>query len=347
MTEETTFGDRVVVGVVRRRRLDPRALGALLKARELLALTLGLLLAKVRATVDPIQILVAKVKELEFMRSHVLSIAETAPRFLLSASTVVRWLKETAARPDRETVGNLIRPVPPVVRYADVCRSLIQEMDRMGLGGNKRIAQTLARVGWALSARTVGRIRKENPPTSRPPEPQEGRRCVKARYPNHVWLADITEIPGMFRIFSFKLAIVLDAFSRMPLAAKVYEKELTSGEMADLVCEAVERNRPCRHFVTDRGPQFTGKTFREVLSGLGVRHRFGRSGRPALSPSLSAYGGRSNACWLYVLGPPFCDATWREGSRLPCCTMPTSGPTRASVAPCPPRSTSASRRRSG
>jgi hypothetical protein len=91
------------------------------------------------------------------MRGHVLSIAETAEHFLVSASTIVRWLKEVAARPERQTVGSLVKATPPVVRYVDVCRRLAQDIESLGFGGNRRIAQTLARAGWAFSARTVGR----------------------------------------------------------------------------------------------------------------------------------------------------------------------------------------------
>jgi hypothetical protein len=35
-------------------------------------------------------------------------------------------------------------------------------------------------------------------------------------------MLDLTEIPGLFRLFSFKLALVFDAFSRAPLAAAVF-----------------------------------------------------------------------------------------------------------------------------
>jgi hypothetical protein len=48
MSPATTFDEHVVVSLAKRRRFDPRALNALLKARELLALSLGLLLATVR-----------------------------------------------------------------------------------------------------------------------------------------------------------------------------------------------------------------------------------------------------------------------------------------------------------
>lgn len=54
MIPTARFDEHVVVSIVKRRRFDARAVSALLKARELLALSLGLLLAKVREAADPV-----------------------------------------------------------------------------------------------------------------------------------------------------------------------------------------------------------------------------------------------------------------------------------------------------
>jgi putative transposase len=315
MSPTTTFDEHVVVSLAKRRRFDPRALSALLKARELLALSLGLLLAKVRETADPVQGLMARVKELEvllaqaheeadilrarmerldprrrrqysprqrfrillFMKTYVMSVAETAHRFLVSTQTLARWMKEASLHPGCDTVGSLIEPVPPVRRYDDVTRLLIQHMDEMGFGGNDTIAHTLARAGWRVSPRTVGRVRKEK----RIPDPQPllPTRSVQARRPNHVWMMDLTEIPSLFRIFSFKLALVIDVFSRMPLAANVFLAEPGADAMAGLLQQAIRSNGTPRHFVSDQGAQFTAEAFRTGLTKLGIRQRFGAIGK--------------------------------------------------------------------
>jgi hypothetical protein len=70
MSPATAFDDRVVGSIAKRRRFDQRTLSALIKARELLALSLGLLLAKVRETADPVQGLMARIKELEVLRAQ-------------------------------------------------------------------------------------------------------------------------------------------------------------------------------------------------------------------------------------------------------------------------------------
>jgi hypothetical protein len=55
-------------------------------------------------------------------------------------------------------------------------------------------------------------------------------------------MMDLTEISGLFRIFSFKLAVVLDAFSTMPLAARTYLTEPSSEDMLKRLRQAVGRH---------------------------------------------------------------------------------------------------------
>jgi hypothetical protein len=64
-------------------------------------------------------------------------------------------------------------------------------------------------------------------------------------------MLDLTEIPGFFRLFSFKLAIVLDVFSRAPLAARVFFQEPSGRDMARLLTRAARRFGPPRHSVSD------------------------------------------------------------------------------------------------
>src|SRR5450755_2103205 len=105
-----------------------------------------------------------------------------------------------------------------------------------GFGGNDLIARTLARAGWKLSARTVGRIRKERWPTPRVPEAASTvPRAVRAKRPNHVWMVDLTDVKGLFGIVTFKVVVAFDAFSRMPLSARVFSKEASALEIARFV----------------------------------------------------------------------------------------------------------------
>jgi putative transposase len=92
-------------------------------------------------------------------------------------------------------------------------------------------------------------------------------------------MADVTEIPSRFRLFDFHLAVVLDVFSRMPLAWEIFYFKPTARQMARLFRSAVRRFGKPRYFVSDHGTEFTGKPFRRYLGAIGVKHRFGAVGR--------------------------------------------------------------------
>ena len=92
-------------------------------------------------------------------------------------------------------------------------------------------------------------------------------------------MTDITNVPSMFKIWIFKLVVILDVYSRYPLAFKVFSKEPASEEIAQLVEHAVHRFGAPKHFVTDRGSQFTGDAFVSKLGGLGIKQRFGAIGK--------------------------------------------------------------------
>ena len=208
-----------------------------------------------------------------------LSQRETAAMFRVSAETVARWEMETT-RPDGEVPRPLVAPNPPVRRFADVVRAVVKTMELAGFGGSDLIARTLAHAGWKLSARTVARIRKEHWPVPRVPEkPSTVPRAVRAKHPNHVWMVDLTDVKGLFGIVTFKVAVVFDAFSRMPLSARVFIKEPSSAEIARFVSRAAKKRGRPTHFVSDQGGCFTGRVFRRALERLGVRQRFGAIGK--------------------------------------------------------------------
>jgi transposase InsO family protein len=208
-----------------------------------------------------------------------LSQRETAVMFRVSPETIARWEMETTST-DGEAPRPLVAPSPPVRRFADVVRAVVKTMELAGFGGNDLIARTLARAGWKLSARTVGRIRRERWPVPRAPEAASTvPRAVRAKRPNHLWMVDLTDVKGLFGIVTFKVAVVFDAFSRMPLSARVFSKEPSAAEMARLVSRtARQRGRPA-HFISDQARCFKGQVFRRKLWRLGVKQRFGAIGK--------------------------------------------------------------------
>jgi Integrase core domain len=92
-------------------------------------------------------------------------------------------------------------------------------------------------------------------------------------------MVDLTDVKGMFSLVTFKVAVVFDAFSRMPLSAKVFSKEASAIEIARFVSRTAKRHGRPAHFVSDRARCFTGQIFRRKLLWLGVKQRFGAVGK--------------------------------------------------------------------
>ena len=232
-----------------------------------------------------------------------LSCREVARLYALTRSTVHRWVADAIApkRPERP----LVAPAPPDRSYSALVRQQVLNMAMAGFGGSLRIAQTLALEGLRLSRRTVRRWTKETEPTLEPlsksphsadrerPSPAQPieatpklvEKAVRARCPNDVLMVDVTWIKALFGFRSFRLAVVIDVFSRFPLAWRLFDTEPSAEEMASVLDEAVARARrlhpdlSLRHFVTDKGACFTAAEFQKTVTRHGMQPRFGAVGR--------------------------------------------------------------------
>ena len=152
---------------------------------------------------------------LEHMRTYMLSVQETARRFLVTPQTIYNWIDELRQDPAATTIGSTVVPVPPVRRFSDAVRRLVRQMKGVGFGGKKKIAEILLRSSWQISPRSVGRIIKEKlmtpPPEPLAPKPRPRSTSVRGDFPNHLWLVDITRIPTLFPMLWLHLVVVLDA----------------------------------------------------------------------------------------------------------------------------------------
>jgi hypothetical protein len=170
------------------------------------------------------------------MRTRAWSLGAASARFLVTPTTVGRWLQDVARAPVRHAVGTLLRAAPAIRRYADVVCDLVQQMDRWGLGGNRRIAQTLARAGVRIGRETVRRYAKA--PAALPPR-TPAHDPVRARGPNHVWLMDLTTVPRWLGLRSWQALGILDAWSRLPVGVAVYPAEPCACQIAAMLRRAV------------------------------------------------------------------------------------------------------------
>ena len=216
------------------------------------------------------------------MQSYGLSRAEVAESFLVDSQTISRWEREALAAPETESIGTLVRAIPPLRGYDDVVKRLVQMLDVFEIGGSAKIAQMLARAGLKIGRETVRRYRK----APRPPKPagcDSGKpRVLYAKYVNHIWTADLTEIRGFLGLFTYKLVVVLDLFSRFPLTFGIFRKEPSANQVLEVLDRAMRKHGRPRHFVSDQGSQFTATVFRETLDALSVKQRFGAIGQYGL-----------------------------------------------------------------
>jgi putative transposase len=306
--------ERVLIEIAVDRKRESAALRAFLNAASLLGLALGKVIAEYRIHDDPLLTAAGTIAELRAQlaaaqakidilhdrldklpprqrphysprrRFDILEVkallresaAHTAEWTRVNINTILRWEKESGEHPERATIGSLLRPVPPVRRYADAERRLIQWMQRMGFPGGGSIAKALIRVGRRIAPRTIQRIQKEKPLPQPPPGPMSRR--VEGRYPNHVWIADETEIPALFRIFSFRLLLIIDAFSRFPVAARLSTRS-TSVQLADLFEAAARKHGAPKYFLSDKGRPFRTNRFARELERFHVKQRFGALGQ--------------------------------------------------------------------
>ncbi len=121
------------------------------------------------------------------------SLEQTANTFLLTAQTITSWMK----RVDEEGHDALVQLREPVNKFPEFVRYVVQRLKVLcPTMGKVKIAQTLARAGLHVGATTVGRMLKDKPaPTPKPAEAKTTDRVVTSKYPNHVWLVDLTLVP--------------------------------------------------------------------------------------------------------------------------------------------------------
>jgi transposase InsO family protein len=191
--------------------------------------------------------------------------------FLLSANTLTNW--ERTADAEAHTVGSTVKPVPPVTRFGDSVRALLQLVMRLRVGGEDLVAATLARAGWRLAPRSVRRIARESPLPTPPETPRKPSRPVIVRFAHHVWMMDVTEVQA-FLGGTIHVVAVFDAFSRVPLVMQTLETRPGASVMARLLKAATSAFPKPKYLITDLGGEFRGRVFRKAAARLGIVQRF-------------------------------------------------------------------------
>lgn len=177
--------------------------------------------------------------------------------------------------------------------------------------GTKRIATWLARIGLRCARSSVQRILRERPIRKGPckaamAKKRRGKKGpLRAKRPNHMWQADLTEI----RLLGFlvcRVVAVIDLFSRKVLAIDVRRDVPTGRSVARMILGAVRRLGVApKHLITDQGTQFLSKRFNACLKRLGIAHRYGGIRSPASIAVLERFwrsmkSERAGVLWPFL-----------------------------------------------
>ena len=218
---------------------------------------------------------------------------KTVRVFLLDLHTLQLWMR----RLDEQGEPALIRTVEPVNRYPDFVRNLVRQLKRLfPMMGYERMAQVLARVGLALGATTLRRIvcERTDPSTDDVARRVSRRRAV-ARYPGDVWHLDLTTVPTRAGFwvpwfpfclpqrwpFCWWVAVVVDQASRGLVGFAAFSAMPSSEHVRALLDRAIRKQgKPPRCVVTDKGRQFTSRSYKRWCQRRGIRRRFGFLGEP-------------------------------------------------------------------
>ena len=256
------------------------------------------------------------------------SLQQASREFLVTADTVRSWL----GRVDDEGPDALVLLREPVNRFPDFVRYIIQRLRVLcPTMGKVKIAEILARAGLHLGVTTVGRILKEKPvPTPKPAQKAKTTgRVVTSKYPNHVWLVDLTVVPtgcGLwcswlpFALpqqwpFCWWVAVVIDHLSRRAVGLGVFRSRPDCRAVCACLGQTIRRaGTPPKYVVCDRDSIFDCSAFRRWVKRKGIKPpRYGAIGQHGSIAVIERYIlSLKNECSRRILVPRRRDAARRE-----------------------------------
>ena len=198
----------------------------------------------------------------------------------LSRSAFYAWKQaKTTAREDRD------RQLLPQVR------TIFHRHRRRY--GTRRIVDELRDRGQSCGRRRVAKLMKSQglraiQPKSFKPRGTESRHRLgynpnllldasEATAINQLWVGDITYIPIQGRKFSY-LAMLMDRYSRRIVGWHLME-DMTEALVLKALTKAIRTRRPDSQMIhhTDRGGQYAGAEYRQVLRRAGMRQSMSRA----------------------------------------------------------------------
>ncbi len=229
---------------------------------------------------------------LELRAARGWSAAQTAERFFVAEATVESWMM----RFDEDGPSALVQTAEPVNRFPDLVAHIVRPLKVLCPAmGTARIAAVLSRAGLHLGRTTVRRMLKRRPRRVAPAATVRSEHFIRSSRPSHIWLVDLTTVPTLagFWIpwllwslpqrlpFSCWVAVGVDHFSRRIMGVRAFRGRPTAKAMSAFLAGMIRAaGQAPRHLITDRGREFTARSFRRGCRRAAIRQRFGAIGKP-------------------------------------------------------------------
>jgi putative transposase len=192
--------------------------------------------------------------------------------FGVARSTLYRWLKRIDNQPDSTQ--------HPWNKTPESLAALVWRISRNNVDwGRVRISNQLKILNIFLAASTVRNILQRPKPRNEPTSTVCSKNhvtknrngcCIPARYPNHLWSIDLTEVYywGLWKIY---VLVAIDHFSRKVVTVSPLEGPST-GFVINALEAAFENTGKPKHIITDHGSVFTSAAFREFIFSNRVKN---------------------------------------------------------------------------
>jgi transposase InsO family protein len=224
-------------------------------------------------------------------------------------------------RVDEDGPSALVQTREPVNRFPSFVRYLVRRLKVLcPTLGKKRLSEMLARAGLHLGVTTVGRMLKEEdllPPVEvgavKEERKQRAYNPVSSKYPDHVWLVDLTVMPtsaGFWTSwmpftapqawpFCWWIACVVDYFSRRVMGFTVFTKEPSSIDMRRFLGGTIGRcGTAPKYLISDKGGQFIAPGFKDWCRRKRIQPRCAATGQRGATSVIKRFWLSMKGEWL-------------------------------------------------
>ena len=169
---------------------------------------------------------------------------------------------------------------------AALTADIIELARTYGRYGYRRITALLRHAGWAVNAKRVQRIWRQEGLKVPQKQPKRGRlwlndgSCVRlrAQRANHVWSYDFVE-DRTHDGRKFRMLCVIDEFTREALAIRV-KRRLNSTDVLETLADLMILRGPPAYIRSDNGPEFIATALREWIAAVGSQTGYIEPGSP-------------------------------------------------------------------